>query len=212
MGMIQADLLVRDVMSEGFGSLLTDPSPIRDVFDGRPQDEVATILDWFAANRVKIDLGYPRNATELPGLYISLMTSTEARQLIGGEFPDGLDDPNPDSQSEYSGSFFNTGVRVACWSINADLTVWLQNLAQSFLIGAKQRLNGEGLHEQSITVADFGPLPQWFPDFAFRRDVSLTALHPATAKQTFPKIKEVDVTATAAFTDETVRATLRMIK
>jgi hypothetical protein len=210
--MVQADLIVLDVEREAFAAILRDPEPLRDIFEGRPDDEIQTIIDWFSVNPVKVELGYPRNATELPGLFVSLMTSTESRQLIGGQFPDSEDDPTPSWTSEYVGSYFNTGVRIACWSINADLTVWLQNIAQSALLSEKANMNHEGLHEQTITVADFGPLPQWFPDFAFRRDLTLSSLHPATAKQKVAKLKEIDVEGTAAFTDTTVRATLRMTK
>jgi len=172
--------------------LREDPTPVLEMFEDRPADEQQEIRDYFSATEVAVRLGYPRAVIDLPGLFVSIGNSQETKQTLGAEFGDEV---NTLAFYEREGTWLQTQVRIACWSVNANLTVWLQNVALWALLYDRQNLNDRGLVEQKITIGDFAPLPQWFPDFAFRRDLTLSADHMAFVKKRWPKIIDIRVTA-----------------
>lgn len=194
--LVQADLIVRDAVKAFFDSVRTDPSMIDLLVSDRPQAEREEMKTYFSTTAIPVQLGYPRNAGELPGVFVVLgsLQETERGQTIGGV----QEEEETSSQfTEWQGSFMTGAIRLCCWSLNANLTVWLQLMVFTALLVGRGTLNDQGLAEQKLSAMDFEPLPQWFPDFAFRRDVLLSAFIPISAPEAFYKIADIQVTATS---------------
>lgn len=194
---LQPDLILRDTLGSFFAVLHTDVALIDRIFPTRPATERAQIRAYFLANIPAVRLGYPRAASELPGVFIILGTlqETDRGQTIGGVLSEV---ETLTLFTEEQGAHFSGVVRLACWTTNADLTVWLQSLVFVALLQARTALNDAGLIEQKLNATDFEPLPQWFPDVAFRRDVALSMVLPLSAPEDFHKIDDVVVDATFA--------------
>jgi hypothetical protein len=194
---LQPDLMVRDVLREAFVAYRGEAvDAVRDCFAGRPEVEVNDLITYLTGRApISVKLGYPRAAAELPGLYILLGSSREQYQVIGSAL---LPDVKIDDLRvlETRGSLMSTTIHAMCWTAdNADLTVALQSLAQYALLSARSHLLDEGLEEQALSISDFEPLPQWFPDFAFRRDVALTGTHEASVTAPWSLIKHITLRA-----------------
>jgi len=196
-GVLQPDLLVRDILQAGFDSLREDATPLQDVFEGRPDEELADIMAWFGEHGVDLRLGYPREAAELPGVFVTIGSSNESQQVVGSSYPDLPNVPSDAYISDRVVTWFTTQVRIMAWTLNANLTVWTQNIVQWLILGQRYTLNQQGFLEQGLNVGDFEPLPVWFPDFAYRRDTVLSGKHRALVTVPVLRIKGVTVTAQA---------------
>lgn len=193
---LQPDLILLDTLTTFFSGLQSDSSLIDRLFPTRPPQERAEMREWFETKSVPVRLGYPFDATELPGVFIILgaLSEPSSGQTIGEVLTDDIETPS--MFTEIHGSHFSCLVRMACWTINANLTVWLQSLVTASLLIARENLNNQGLIEQKLGATDFEPLPQFFPSLAFRRDVSLSMTLPLAVPKDFGKIENIEVTAT----------------
>lgn len=180
-----------DTLSTALQKLRENPEPILEIFQGRPENEQQEIREYFGTHEVPVKLGYPRAVIDLPGLFVTIGTSQEDGPSIGLSFGD-TETPIDFASSE--GTFLRTQVKIACWTLNANLTVWLQNMALWALLYDRQAL-ADQFEEQQVSLRDFEPLPQWFPDFSFRRDLVLATKHKMTVVKRWPKIAEINVTA-----------------
>lgn len=193
-GIIQPDLILRDSLVSFFAALQADSALIDRVFPNRPAPERAEMRAYFEAHGMPVKLGYPGGHSELPGVFITLGALQESYQTLGGTFTETFVD---DTFTEWQGSFFTSVVRLSCWTLGGQLTVWLQSLVFARLLGVKETLNNDGLSEIKLNATDFEPLPQWFPTVAFRRDVSFVSTMPLTVPKDYPAIDDVIVEAEA---------------
>ena len=116
--LIQPDLLVRDVLQETLAAVKVDPLLLAEIFEDRPAGEVAEIQAYFATSTMEAQLGWPRAAAELPGIYVLLGSTREGSTPVGLSFPD--DETPPTTVVEERGTFFDSTVRCACWALNGD--------------------------------------------------------------------------------------------
>lgn len=191
---IQADLLVKDQLVTFFTALRADAALVDRLFPTRPLAERTEIKAFFQNNVLPIRLGYPRNVADLPGVFLILgmLGETDRGQTIGEVLSETV---TSTTFTEEHGSHFSGVVKCSCMTENGNLTVWLQSLVFAALLLAREDLNTLGIEEQKLSAADFEPMPQWFPSFVFRRDVSLSMTVPITAPKDFLKIADIEVTA-----------------
>lgn len=201
--LVQVDLCLQRALEEELRLLRTDATPLREVFEGLPEEDIEVISRTFASLVAPVKLGYPRDVTELPGLFVTLGSMSEAEQTIGEGFGEEVFrhiangvEGDPLYWEDRSGTFMQSTVRVCCWTENANLTVWLQNVVTWVLLRRRDELTDVGLLEQRIGATDFEPLPRWFPSFAYRRDVTFSAKHAATYVNRVRPIANVDAEAT----------------
>ena len=192
-------------------ALHTDATPLDDVFADRSAPERVTIKAAFTGLVIPVALGYPRAAAELPGVYVVLGAAHEADQVIGEEFHEQyLTNPTPPPAAlgwdVDAGTWMQTSMRLCCWTLNANLTVWLQTVVWWALLGTRDVLTSAGYTEQRIGATDFEPLPGWFPDFAYRRDVTLTTKYVVTVRTRVLPVRAIDLTETSE--DETFTAVI----
>jgi hypothetical protein len=192
------DLSILDIVNAGFAQLQRDPTPIADLLKTRPDEQVVDFSRFMNQTLIEAKLGYPRQHPELPGVYITIGTSSEEQQTIGGDFP--LDEvESDDAEFAYvTGTHLRTSVRISCMDSNALRVVYIAAVVEWLLLGRRLRLNKAGLIEQNLSVADLVVAQELLPDLAFRRDITLSALHPATATgiETGITIEDISVVPT----------------
>lgn len=175
---VQPDVILTDAFPTILKTLKDDAGKLDLIFKNRPAEQLKEIKHFFTENDIPVVLGYPRSATDLPGLFITIGSGTESDDFIGGSFPD---DEAPGM--DVSGAYFDVSVSIGCIATNANLTVWLAAVALWSLLGLRQFLNDAGIVEQRIQFRDFGPEDRFSPTFTFRRDIVLMGKTPATFEQ-----------------------------
>lgn len=76
--------------------------------------------------------------------------------------------------SAFIESKYQLNYRVEIWTNNGDFTVELYHVVKAMLLQGRQHLVNAGLVKQSIRGTDFQPVPSFFPEFVYRRGISLT--------------------------------------
>lgn len=66
-------------------------------------------------------------------------------------------------------TLFRSQYRIESWSTNGDVAVCMYHLVKHILLKNRLKLTSEGLRQQSISGADFEPMPKYFPEFVYRR-------------------------------------------
>ena len=192
---IQPELETLDVLERAFQQIRKEPYVLLEVFGSRPPDEQQEITTYIAQNHIAIYPAYPRDPTELPGLYVNLGNSSEAEQPIGMLAQN--EKISNESWRETETAFFRSMVRVLCAAAdNTKLPIWLGEIARWALVGARSHLDSRGLLEQMIQMSDFEPMQQWAPTLVFRRDVLFTVKTLVTVPRIFPALREITATAT----------------
>lgn len=67
------------------------------------------------------------------------------------------------------GTMYHSQFRVESWTGNGDLTVILYYLLKWMFLTKRQYFSSQNLFIQNLGGLDFEPLPEYFPDFVFRR-------------------------------------------
>lgn len=192
---VQPDWQVKVLLRELLKQLRTDASPLDIVFGQQTSGERSEIRRFFQGNIVKVAEGYPREAADLPGYYVTIGASEEVDKFIGAVMPD---DETPEADFPVEGSYFSISLNISCCAANALLTIWMSNIGLWALLGARTALVNAGLIDQSISMRDFAPDSRINPEFTFRRDLQLNAKFPATF-ETFtdvPIITDIKVNPT----------------
>lgn len=185
MGIVLPDQLVYDKLKEGENVILSDLDYyLPDILAGRPAKEIERFKQFYlkgvvdissaeeaqerARYRVKKIRGYPRQTTELPCWAIVIQSENEVRQGIGNFLYE-----DTDAQKMYYGSYAEGAIGIQCLSNNAELTIHLQAVARYLLLVYRDDLETDGLLKQKVSVSDFLPPPEWFPDVTFVRNITL---------------------------------------
>lgn len=71
-------------------------------------------------------------------------------------------------------SKYELNYRVEVWTNNGDFTVELYHMAKAMLLQGRRHLINSGLVKQKLSGTDFQPAPSFFPEFVYRRGVSLS--------------------------------------
>lgn len=199
----QFDLTLKTILAEALNEIKGNPGLVGDIFDF-PEHELSVIRSAFSA-QIPVELGYPRDATVLPGVFVVLGALQEDVQTIGSGFGSEVEyhiagdvTGDPLYWNDQEGTFVRSTVRLCCWTENANLTVWLQNVVLWALLRDRSHLNDAGYQEQRVAATDFEPLPRWFPTFVYRRDVTISAQHALTFTQKYRPIAEVQAEATSS--------------
>lgn len=173
---LEPDFLIITTLQNGFTGFRSDPTPLAEVFAFRSQAEINDITAYFNSNTPPVRLGFPRSTPEvgLGALYITTGMSKEADEFIGSIGPNIPNDTN----IEEAAVIASTNLNITSYSVDVLKVTYLATLAKWILL--KQRLNLEttyGLMDQKISLTDILPAPQWFPDFAFRRQLTYSCTH-----------------------------------
>jgi hypothetical protein len=208
---IQPDLLVRDVLVDLFRAVHEDPERLVEVFETRPAAEREEIRTFFATTHLGVALGFNREQPVVPSAFVTLGSFQETPPPVG-EFvaTEDQDATSLDAEIyEHTGTFFRAIVRVGLLAENANLAVWMGNVVLWGLLQARLRLTQQGLLEPQLAAQDLVLDGQLEPAYVFRRDITLQALHLATVRTVFPKLRGVAVEAQAYDDPRIYRAVLR---
>jgi len=181
---VQPDDLVKQVLSNSLAALQADPTPLQFIFQQKSAAELAEIIKFFGNNSINCRFAFPRQVSELPGLYINIAAGAEDDQVIGSDFPLPDDQPSGTELEVTSlvGTWLSITVSISCLSTNAALSTWLSSVVLWALIGARYNLNQLGFVKQRLSLRDLSPESRYTPDFVFRRDVAVSGTVPATAE------------------------------
>lgn len=186
------EITMRDTILFYLAALRDDASLADGVFENWEEDEIADIADYFATQVIPVRLGYPKATPEVPAIYCMAGMAQETLQLIGGT----LSEVETSSVfTEQQGSFFQMRTRAMCVAQNANLTVVLQSIALWSMLAERPTLGDLPISQQNLSISDFEPVPQFFPDTTYRRDVMWSALIAQTIPREFGKIASISVTA-----------------
>jgi len=75
----------------------------------------------------------------------------------------------PSIASGNGATLFRSQYRVESWSNNGDMVVCMYHLAKTMLLQNKYQFLQEGILQMSLSGADFEPMPQYMPEFVYRR-------------------------------------------
>lgn len=90
--------------------------------------------------------------------------------------------------SQY-GTMYNSQFRVESWTGNGDLTVLLYYLLKWMFLAKRQDFAAQNLFIQNLGGLDFEPLPEYFPDFVFRRALTFECTTDASFDVAFPYVE-----------------------
>jgi len=91
------------------------------------------------------------------------------------------------------GTMFNVSYRIECWSDNGDLTAYLYHIAKYIMLANREAYEEEGLVKSTIAGAEFEPVPDYFPQFAYRRGLIWSALTDNTIESDFDILQNIHV-------------------
>ena len=190
--LLRPEITMRDTILFYLTALRTTPALADGVFANWEAGEIGDIKQFITDQLVPVRLGYPKATPELPGIYCVASSAQESLQLVGGV----LDEQKVGAQYiEQQGSFFQMRTRAMCVAQNADLTVVLQSLVMWAMIAERPALSLLPIQQQNLQLSDFEPVPQFFPDLTYRRDVTWAALIAQTIPQAFSEIASIHLTA-----------------
>lgn len=191
--LLRPELTMRDTILTYLTALRGDTTLADGVFVNWGPTEIADIKAFITAQDIPVRLGFPKATPEVPGIYCIAGAAQETLQTIGGVLSEA---ETVDSFIEQQGSFFQMRTRAMCVAQNADLAVVLQSLVMWSMLAERPSLSTQPIQQQQLSLSDFEPVPQFFPDLTYRRDVTWAALIAQTVPQEFAKIASISVTAT----------------
>ena len=92
-----------------------------------------------------------------------------------------------------TGSMFNINYRIECWSDNGDLTVYMYHIIKYIIIQTRKKLEMHGLTKGNLSGGDLEPIPEYFPNFIYRRTLIFGALVDNTIESEFDVLQSVNV-------------------
>lgn len=203
--LIQMDRRIQEVLDYTLGALREDASPLEEIFSQESDRDRAVIRQYFQQTKISVRLGFPQAPTELPGLFLSIGGLQE--QFTIGD--NARDEVSTLRIAERARRPFEILVRISCWSINADVAVWLSNVALWALLAGRSTLNQYGIQKQAVTLQDFDYDPRFLPTFTYRRDLRVSATCEMSVTTEFFRLREVTVAPTTQETFEPVTLTMR---
>lgn len=167
--------LVYTALQSGLDAIAADLTLLDDLFStlfelGSP--ELATIKTWFTAAKPKVYHGYARADYQLPFYSIVLQREGEVDTVIGDDAGMVLDPEDGHYLEDVYTAFWETEMRVLCYSENPDATSYLYEIAKSILIRAHDYFIDQGVYDTSFSGMDLAPDPRYIPDHLFVRAVS----------------------------------------
>ena len=94
------------------------------------------------------------------------------------------------------GSMFNINYRIECWSENGDLTVYMYHILKYIMLRDRKALEGEGVTKSNLSGGDLEPVPEYFPNFIYRRTLIFGALVDNTIESEIDILQSVTVKVT----------------
>lgn len=189
-GVVMADLLVVGALRRAFASLREDQGPLNEVFAALEPADRERITRWFSHNDVPVKLAFPREPSDLPGVYVLVMPSEET-------WEGGIPDEKVGSRwQERYGAIFDVNLSIGCWTDNPEVASWLSWTTAAMMLRYRLELTESGLDAQKLSLLDLAVARDLFPTPAFRRDVRLRARTPAViTTNTWPPLAGIEVVA-----------------
>lgn len=206
------DKVILDAISRGFDLIISDPTrwiPI--VLGGRTQREQESLSEFLrrgvqsddpddaAKYGIKKFLGYPSSVKELPCLAVTISTESETTRGIGDVFEDVTENMHTDPNRNWTahGSLFEGSFSIDCYSLNPNLTAYLQAIVKFILLYYRGSLHEDyGLLNQRLTCSDLRVDAESIPELAFVRQVQLSCVWANTWHETVNSLEAVDVDPT----------------
>ena len=155
--------------------------------------ETLTNLKNFIENRkIRVLLGYPREAASLPCYVITLAPEQEQPIGLGDDFGCvEFDELGFDSEDEeqvqiqaleqvkgyLSNTYMNSNYRIECWSDNGDLTSYMYILLKWCLWTSRQQMLNLGWGNIKMSGTDLEPVPDYMSLFVYRRSAQLSLMY-----------------------------------
>ena len=169
---------LKKILDQEVIELRNDLSKIDEIFEGADQQDIDDIKSWLAKNEIKVILGYPHDATQLPCISITLGSFNNSGTVWGDVFSKQIDSASLNSKSETPkrGELQTNIYRFSVWSELPQLTLSIFYILHYILINTKGLLVSVGIRESIMGGGDLEPAPQYFPTFVYLRVLTLTAL------------------------------------
>lgn len=180
--MIAPDLVVKQHVDAWLAQIRARPGHIDDIFAELTEATRAEIKTYMASAEIQTRLGWTMHAPTMPIIAITNKAEQESMQLIGSHPGDQeiggqwLPAHRVDGAVYYEAmtTQFSGGVDVAIYALNPTETVWLVAIVKWALLVARKTMEEIGLVEQTLSVTDFMPAPDYpQPDPAYTRVVSM---------------------------------------
>jgi hypothetical protein len=148
---------------------------------------LSSLKDYFVKKDIKVVIGYPREANQLPCFVITLAGEQEVYTGLGDNTDEDIfydEDEDefkaPEENLEYTNelSLDSTNMeatyRIECWSDNGDLTAYMYTLAKYALLVTRTEMISNDILLPKISAADLEPVPDYFPIFVYRRALMIS--------------------------------------
>ena len=205
------DLLVLAVLQEGERMIYDNLDVmIPMIFGNIPAEAQDGIKDFMVAGRdsgnpeeaakyrIKMFLGYPSSEQELPCLSVTIESEQESTQAIGDIIEDATGNMGTDPTANWihSGAFFDGVYKIACYSINPDLTAYLQAMVKFILLYYREAMGKEGLIKQRVSCSDIRVAPEGYPSMTLIREVRLSCSYINGWIETVHPLEEISLNPT----------------
>lgn len=197
-----AETYVLQAIQNGITSIQQNTAQLADILDALNANELAAAQRYFGAATTKITVapGFPMEPTQLPFIGVTVANADQNM----GQTPIGMmADMVVNSDGTYTvvqGARFNGSIKCTIYTPNADLIVWLSEIALWSLLSQYALFTNAGMGRLQTSIGDYEPSPGFLPIFTFARGVFLSAQYT----KTFSSVPVQTLTsATVTFTDTT---------
>ncbi|MBI4869230.1 MAG: hypothetical protein HY816_20000 [Candidatus Wallbacteria bacterium] len=169
---------------------------ILDVILALPDAELSDAKGWFGETAIGITQGWPRGAKDLPCYAILLASDAETIVPIGERMGKDVVDQVAKTVTSEVGGVWRGTYRVEAWAgNNGNETLYLYHVAKHALILNRSLIGRSGLSNIQLSGGDFEPKPDYFPEFVYRRGITVSGEYDATALKVQKMLSKAQSTA-----------------
>jgi hypothetical protein len=180
--MLIPELLIKMTLEQALATIMATPAFLQTLFQPQLSAlEVSRIQETLSDKKqpVRVTLGYPLDSSPIQFcvLAITLGAKEEQEQQIGsGQEWDIAPMGDAAVVTSTQGAYFQASYHVNVFATNAQWGAYISYIVQAILQSCRSdlELNGVGLLEQRVSMADYQPDQSWLPDIVFQRAVVLS--------------------------------------
>ncbi len=189
----QVERRIKETLESYFLQLRQEPEYLNEIFASESERQRENLREFFVRDGLRLELGYPRKAPEVPHVYIFPDTLNESEKYIGNAVSE---EESALGFVDETGARFDFTINLACVAQNVDLVLYLQSILLWALFAGRLALVKLGLENQKVQARGFRVMQELLPDVVYRRDMVLSGRVMLTVKTPLLKINEVNVGVT----------------